>query len=73
MVQACFYQEHGIGRPMKVGKEGVAGAIAALEAWMTDDRDQALQALNARLLARRITVEANRRSCRIETRHAAQA
>ena len=33
LVQACIYQEHGIGRPMKVGKEGVAGAIAALEAW----------------------------------------
>ena len=49
LVQACIYQEHGIGRPMKVGKEGVAGAIAALEAWMTDDRDQARQALNARL------------------------
>jgi L-seryl-tRNA(Ser) seleniumtransferase len=23
LVQACIYQEHGIGRPMKVGKEGV--------------------------------------------------
>lgn len=49
LVQACIYQEHGIGRPMKVGKEGVAAAIAALEAWMTDDRDQARQELNARL------------------------
>lgn len=49
LVQACIYQEHGVGRPMKVGKEGVAGAIAALEAWMADDRDQARQALSARL------------------------
>lgn len=49
LVQACIYQEHGIGRPMKVGKEGVAGAIAALEAWMTDDRDQTRRELNARL------------------------
>jgi len=49
LIQACVYQEHGIGRPMKVGKEGVAGAIAALEAWMTDDRDQARRELNARL------------------------
>lgn len=49
LVQACIYQEHGIGRPMKVGKEGVAGAIAALEAWMTDDRDQARRELTARL------------------------
>ena len=49
LVQACIYQEHGIGRPMKVGKEGVAGAIAALEAWMTDDRDRMRQDLSARL------------------------
>ena len=49
LVQACIYQEHGIGRPMKVGKEGVVGAIAALEAWMTDDRDQARRELTARL------------------------
>ena len=49
LVQACIYQEHGIGRPMKVGKEGVAGAIAALEAWRTDDHDQARQTLSARL------------------------
>jgi L-seryl-tRNA(Ser) seleniumtransferase len=49
LVQACLYQEHGIGRPMKVGKEGVAGAIAALEAWMRDDRDQTRRELNARL------------------------
>ena len=49
LVQACIYQEHGIGRPMKVGKEGVAGAIAALEAWMTDDHDQTRRELNARL------------------------
>jgi L-seryl-tRNA(Ser) seleniumtransferase len=49
LVQACLYQEHGIGRPMKVGKEGVVGAIAALEAWLRDDRDAARRALSARL------------------------
>ena len=49
LVQACIYQEHGIGRPMKVGKEGVAGAIAALEAWMADDLDQARKVLDTRL------------------------
>jgi L-seryl-tRNA(Ser) seleniumtransferase len=37
LVQACIYQEHGIGRAMKVGKEGVIGAIAALDAWLADD------------------------------------
>lgn len=49
LIQACIYQEHGIGRPMKVGKEGVIGAIAALEAWANEDRNAARQALEARL------------------------
>ena len=49
LVQACIYQEHGIGRPMKVGKEGVVGAIVALESWMADDHQAAHQALSARL------------------------
>lgn len=43
LVEACLLQQHGIGRPMKVGKEGVIGAIAAIEAWSADDR-AALQA-----------------------------
>ena len=43
LVEACGLQQHGIGRPMKVGKEGIIGAIAAIEAWTSDDR-QALQA-----------------------------
>jgi L-seryl-tRNA(Ser) seleniumtransferase len=38
LVEACLAQQHGIGRPMKVGKEGVIGAIAALEAWASDDQ-----------------------------------
>jgi len=37
LVRAAFLQNGGIGRGMKVGKEGVAGAIAALEAWERRD------------------------------------
>jgi L-seryl-tRNA(Ser) seleniumtransferase len=37
LVRACFLQNMGIGRGMKVGKEGVAGTIAALEAWERRD------------------------------------
>lgn len=33
LVRAAFLQNNGIGRGMKVGKESIAGAIAALEAW----------------------------------------
>jgi uncharacterized pyridoxal phosphate-dependent enzyme len=31
LIRACYLQEQGIGRAMKVGKEGVASAIAVLE------------------------------------------
>jgi uncharacterized pyridoxal phosphate-dependent enzyme len=49
LVQACMYQGHGIGRPMKPGKESVIGVIAALERWMKRDRHQDSEALQARL------------------------
>ncbi len=57
LVQACISQEHGIGRPMKVGKEGVVGAIAALEAWLMDDRDAKRLALSARLTRAKARLE----------------
>jgi len=37
LVRAAFLQNAGIGRGMKVGKEGIAGTIAALEAWERRD------------------------------------
>ena len=37
LVRAAFLQNRGLGRGMKVGKEGIAGAIAALEAWERRD------------------------------------
>ena len=37
LVRAAFLQNCGIGRGMKVGKEGIAGTIAALEAWVARD------------------------------------
>ena len=33
LVRACYLQNYGIGRAMKVGKEGIVGCIAALESW----------------------------------------
>jgi L-seryl-tRNA(Ser) seleniumtransferase len=50
LVHACLFQEHGIGRPMKVGKEGILGAIVALEAWSKDN--QAQKAATAARVAR---------------------
>jgi len=39
LVRAGYLQNLGIGRGMKVGKEGILGAIAALEAWPRRDHD----------------------------------
>ncbi|MBA3506371.1 MAG: hypothetical protein H0T80_11410 [Betaproteobacteria bacterium] len=49
LVRACMYQEKGIGRPMKVGKEGVIASIAAVERWASLDRPAIRKALEARL------------------------
>lgn len=49
LVRACYYQEKGIGRPMKVGKEGVISAIAAFERWGRLDREAIAARLQARL------------------------
>jgi len=50
LVRAAYLQNIGIGRGMKVGKEGIAGVIAAMEDWMTRDaaaiRDQERAALD---------------------------
>jgi L-seryl-tRNA(Ser) seleniumtransferase len=44
LVRAAFLQNSGIGRPMKVGKEGIAGALVALESWAARDQQAARQA-----------------------------
>lgn len=37
LVRACYLQNWGIGRAMKVGKEGIAGLIAAVDRWYNRD------------------------------------
>lgn len=49
LIRACYYQEKGIGRPMKVGKESVIAGIAAVERWASLDRDAIASALARRL------------------------
>jgi L-seryl-tRNA(Ser) seleniumtransferase len=49
LVRAAYLQNGGIGRGMKVGKEGIAGAMAALEAWAQRDH-AAVRALERRHL-----------------------
>jgi uncharacterized pyridoxal phosphate-dependent enzyme len=57
LVQACAYQERGIGRPMKAGKETVIGAIAALERWMALDHGKRARDLTARLERAKAKIE----------------
>lgn len=49
LVRACVWQEKGIGRPMKAGKEGIVGAIAGIERWRAIDQDDLRARLRARL------------------------
>lgn len=37
LVHACFLQEMGIGRPMKVGKEGIVSIMASIDHWLNRD------------------------------------
>jgi D-glucosaminate-6-phosphate ammonia-lyase len=39
LVRNVYLQNRGIGRGMKVGKEGIVGALAALQAWKTRDHE----------------------------------
>lgn len=48
-IRACYVQERGIGRPMKAGKESVAGAIAALDQWRETDHQAVVKAEAVRL------------------------
>ncbi|MCG8511948.1 MAG: aminotransferase class V-fold PLP-dependent enzyme [Rhodospirillales bacterium] len=41
LVRAAYLQNRGLGRHMKIGKEGIAGTIAALEAWEKRDHKAA--------------------------------
>ena len=40
LVRAAYLQNRGIGRHMKIGKEGIVGTIAALEAWEGRDHQE---------------------------------
>jgi L-seryl-tRNA(Ser) seleniumtransferase len=43
LIRAAYLQNRGIGRHMKAGKEAVAGAVAALDAWMKRNHAAALK------------------------------
>ena len=49
LVRAAYLQNSGIGRGMKVGKEGIVGVIAALDAWGRRDHAARRRAEEARI------------------------
>ncbi len=49
LVKACYYQEKGIGRGMKVGKESILGAMEALEQWLVRDPEEIRKQEEARI------------------------
>ncbi len=49
LIRAIYLQHRGIGRTMKVGKEGVVGAMAALELWEQRDHTRARAEQQARV------------------------
>lgn len=58
MVRAAFLQNYGIGRPMKVGKEGIAAAIVALQTFVAEDRAAVRKKLREPLLYWKNAMEA---------------
>jgi len=65
LIRACYHQERGIGRPMKAGKENVAGAIAALDQWRETDH-KAVQAAEGARLDRAESLLQNIKGIRLE-------
>lgn len=49
LVRATMWQDKGIGRPMKAGKETVISAIAAIERWVKQDKAEIARQLDRRL------------------------
>lgn len=53
LIDACEMQFQGVARPMKVGKEAIAGLLVALDAYIGDDlpaRERELQQVNAMIM-----------------------
>lgn len=81
LIRACYLQNYGIGRAMKVGKEGIVGCMVALQSWYTEPtaiREGRWKVL-AKILAQALPIRPGRTAytvvCRIpaESRQSAQA
>lgn len=68
LVRACYLQNWGIGRAMKVGKEGIAGCMAAVERWYSRDLEAEKKRFGrlAEILARHLAVRTTGRPHLVE-------
>src|SRR2546425_2094189 len=57
LVRACYLQERGIGRAMKVGKEGVISLIAALTRWQARSEEHTSELQSLAYLVCRLLLE----------------
>ncbi|MGH9659698.1 MAG: aminotransferase class V-fold PLP-dependent enzyme [Bryobacteraceae bacterium] len=75
LIRACYLQNWGLGRAMKVGKEGIAGLIVALERWQARDAQSEVArfARLAEIFARRLAVHDTPSPHRIEIETGAPA
>lgn len=48
LIHACYLQEMGIGRPMKIGKEGIISVISAIDHWLNRNEEAICKVQTAR-------------------------
>ncbi|MEZ5393216.1 MAG: aminotransferase class V-fold PLP-dependent enzyme [Bryobacterales bacterium] len=67
LVKACYLQNYGVGRAMKVGKEGIAGCMAAVKLWYGRDLEAEKQrwAERAAALAQHLTIRPARKASQV--------
>lgn len=65
LVRACYLQNYGIGRAMKVGKEGIVGCMVAMESWYGGDPGSQARRCRglAGILSQVLTVRAGSHPC----------
>ena len=68
LIRATYLQNWGIGRAMKVGKEGIVGCMAAVERWYTRDKAAEKEGYRrlAKILAQHVTVRPDRWPCSVD-------
>ncbi|WEG11212.1 DgaE family pyridoxal phosphate-dependent ammonia lyase [Pullulanibacillus sp. KACC 23026] len=59
LIKACRMQYKGVGRPMKIGKEGIMGLLAAIQHYHEKESDADSQLSRMEALCKRVNEEVN--------------